>query len=230
MLCRWWSVKSSGKQAFIAFKSAILHACTRERMTNDSIVGTISIQLVPACRKDASWMGGLRCLPFIYVDEGNIVSRAPLGTRILCCCYCCCSHNNSASMIDHVGIRPRHDRHQFNGNCIVFFWGNLHPRGNIREKWVCMMHYVDASWIWGGSAAFLGWFMRQLACFWSCAMDCRIQHPGCQNDTEGCFVLVFFHPLPPRCSSVIFDLWFQSPPPAFHIPPPHFLPSFISPL
>lgn len=151
MLCRW-SVKRSGKQAFMAFKSAILHACTKKKMTNDSAVGAIWIQLVVASRKNESpheWeldsvMIFVLERLFLSVDEGNIVSGAPLGTRILCS-----SGNNSRLMIDHVEIRPRCDRHQFIGNCIVFSWGNLRRRSNIGKKWVYAVqhsaHYVDAA-------------------------------------------------------------------------------------
>lgn len=56
-------------------------------------------------------------------------------------------HLPSPLMTDNVEMGARHDRHQFNGNCIVFSWGNFHLRSNIRKKWVCAAqrstHYVD---------------------------------------------------------------------------------------
>ncbi len=67
-------MNSSGKQAFMAFKSAILHSCAKKKMTNDSIVGAISIQLVVASRKNEAshereaWRCYdicLECLPFL---------------------------------------------------------------------------------------------------------------------------------------------------------------------
>lgn len=86
-------------------------------------------------------------------------------------------------MIDHVEIRPWHDRHQFNGNCIVFSWGkNLHRRSNIGKKWVYAArhstHYVDAVVdMKRNRAAFLPsctvsqrGFILWLACFWSCVV------------------------------------------------------------
>lgn len=64
----------------------------------------------------------LECLSYLLM-RGNIVSGAPLGTRILR--Y---FHNNSLLMIDHVEMWPWHDRHQF--NVIVLFF---HEETSIGE-------------------------------------------------------------------------------------------------
>lgn len=144
----------------------------------------------------------LRCLfgmPFISVDEGNIVSGAPLGTRMLLCFF-----NNSPLKIDNVEIGPWRDRHQFNGNCIVFSWGNLHRRSNNGKKWVCAVqhstHYVDVVVdMKRNCVAFLlscciSEVVYKLASLFLIMRGGMIQHPSCQNGTEGCFVLVFFAP------------------------------------
>lgn len=213
MLCRW-SVNSSGKQAFMGFKSAILHAFMKQKMTNGSIVGAIWIQLVVASRKKwvDLWMESstlLWCLfgmPFISGDERNIVSGAPLGTRILLC-----FHVNSPLMIDNVEIGPWRDRHQFNGNCIVFSRGNLHRRSNNRKKWVCAvqhsMHYVDVVVdmkrncvaFFLSCTVFQRRFISCLACFWSCAVA-WFNIPAAKMALKAVLYLYF---LPPPLSTLL---------------------------
>lgn len=148
-------------------------------------------------------------MPFISVDEGNIVSGAPLGTRILHC-----SLSNSPLMIDNVEIGPWRDRHQFNGNCIVFSWGNLHRRSNIGKKWACAVqhstHYVDVAVDMKrncaafplSSAVFQRRFIIWLACFWSCAVV-GLSIPAAKMALKTVLYLYFFCPPPPSISTLL---------------------------
>lgn len=88
---------------------------------------------------------------------------------------------NSPLMTDRVEIRPWRDRHQFNGNCIVFFMRKPQSEKQYREE-MSLRNAVRIMemwwWIWKGivqhflpsCVAFQRWFISWLACFWSCVV------------------------------------------------------------
>lgn len=133
-------------------------------------------------------------------------------------------------MIDKVEMGLWRDRHQFNGNCIVFSWGNLHQRSNLEKKWVCAVqhstHYVDAVVdMKRNCAAFLfpcivfqRQFVSWLACFWSCAVA-GFNIPAAKMALKAVLYLYF---LPPSLHTKLFLICSCS-------PTPH-QPHFSSPL
>lgn len=161
MLCRW-SANSSGKQAFMAFKSATLHASRKKNNwkwpMSPSWCNFNSTQLKQKRRRkkkerEPPWIRSPTLLwyllgtAFISVERGEYCKRCTIRQPNPFLVPQYPPHLPSPLMTDNVEMGARHDRHQFNGNCIVFSWGNFHLRSNIRKKWVCAAqrstHYVD---------------------------------------------------------------------------------------
>lgn len=60
-------MNSSGKQAFVAFKSAILHACAKQKMTNDSTVSAIQLVVAREGEGKENLMNG-KLLTVLYLS------------------------------------------------------------------------------------------------------------------------------------------------------------------
>lgn len=122
---------------------------------------------------------------------------------------------NSPLMTDRVEIRPWRDRHQFNGNCIVFFMRKPQSEKQYREE-MSLRNAVRIMemwwWIWKGIVQHflpllccISEVVHKLASLFLIMRGGRIQHPGCQNGTEGCFVLVPPPPHPPPTSTLLLN-------------------------